>query len=377
MESNDGTCPAHDRIARDNRLTERLVIPYLLERQVLNARAIVDGDAEVINMSRRNLNLRVQTTGHHDYLVKKGIGAERGETVRREAEFLMTTATGLEDRVLKQHLPQVRDWNAGDRILVFNLAAGTHSLAEHHLRTGRCASGIARQVGTVLRRLHRWHPDTTDLINNVIVDRGPPGVLTIHRPDIRMFEDMSGSGLDIIKIVQETPGLCRGFDDLRSTWRSSHVIHGDLKWDNVVLAPNSDGKRGFQVQLIDWESVQLGDPLWDAASFLSQYLDTWIASIPGVDSSPQSQASAASMPLERLRPAMRHFWDGYSRGRRDRVVALERTVRYAAARLVQFAIEADQHSAMLSATSVIRLQVAHNMLERPLSAATSLLGLPV
>ncbi len=56
---------------------------------------------------------------------------------------------------------------------------------------------------------------------------------------------------------------------------------------------------------------------------------------------------------------------------------VERVVKYAAARLIQFAIEADQQSAILSATGVVRLQVANNMMQRPVAAARSLLGLAI
>jgi hypothetical protein len=365
--------------AGTDRLTERMVVPFLVERGLLDTLAIVDGDLEVVNMSRRNVNFRVTTTHEPSYFVKQAVGTDRIGTIGREAAFLMAAACAAGYSGMRSYLPSVVAWDQERHILVFNLEPDTYSLAEHHLRTRRHTSGLARQVAIALRQLHRWRPDADESIHDACTNHEPPPILSIHRPDLRVFEHMSGSGLENNKNLQETPNITPRFDAMRRAWRPWSILHGDMKWDNVVLLPKPDGKSGFQVQLVDWEMVQLGDPLWDAASFLAQYLDAWIASIPVAGNSPR--AAAASTPLSRIQPAMRQFWEVYTRGipatTTDRTLALERIVGYASARLVQFAIEADQQSAVLSASGVVRLQVAHNMMQRPLEAASSLLGLAV
>ena len=366
-------------LKKGNLLNARTIVPFLVDRVLLDARAIVEGDVEVVNMSRRNLNFHVKTTVGPNYLVKQGVDFERIESIEREAAFLQNAADPLGDDLVRSQLPTVRLWDADHNVLVFLLASETHSFAEHHLRTGQISSGLASQAGTALGQLHRRGSKDLRLPVNLYLSCDPPPVLSLHRPDVRVFEHLSGSGLEVIKILQQAPVLCAGFDELLREWKSSSIIHCDMKWDNVVLVPKADGKRGFQVQLVDWEMVQFGDPLWDAASFLAQYLDVWIGSIPIAASAPQ--ANAARIPLERLQPATRLFWKAYypnaKRGVESDAEVIERVVNYAAARLVQFAIEADQQSAVLSATGVLRLQVAHNMMQRPLAAARSLLGLTV
>ena len=362
-----------------NRVTDRTVVPYLVDRGFLDTCAIVDGDVEVINMSRRNVSFRVLTTHGHDFLVKQGVGAERATSVGQEALFLTESKIlGMEGP--QRHLPMVRAWDAERRILVFGLVPGARNLAEHQHRTRCWSRGLAGQIGLALRELHHWQISQNDSLEAVLARSQPPAVLSIHRPDVRVFELMSSSGLEIIKIVQESSVLCAALDEMKSAWQAACVIHGDMKWDNVVLLPRRDGKRGYEVQLVDWEMVQLGDPLWDVASFLSHYLDAWISSIPLTEVSPESQVSAATIPIERLQPAMRRFWECYCgsamhQENNDGLHMMERVVAYAAARLIQFAIEVDQQQAILSASSVVRLQVAHNMVQRPFVATTSLLGL--
>jgi hypothetical protein len=76
---------------------------------------------------------------------------------------------------------------------------------------------------------------------------------------------------------------------------------------------------------------------------------------------------------------MQRFWDSYTHrvGLKgiDRVLAQNRLVSNAAARLIQSAVQAEQQHAHLSTTSVLRLQVAQNMLRHPSQAAGTLMGL--
>ena len=365
-----------DTLTRNERLSDRSVVPYLLERGLLDSRSVVDGEISVFNVSRRNVCFRVTTSCGPHYFVKQGIGAERADSVEREAEFL-AHATGL----LERYLPVVRDWNQSRRILVLDLIPEARSLADHHRRIGRASVDAARQVGRAVRDLHRCHVDASSTIHEKLATQHPPGVFTIHWPNLRVFDDMSGSGLKIVKIVQAAPDLCATLDGLLQHWQPTSVIHADVKWDNVVLNPVPGGRHRFRAQIVDWEMVRLGDPLWDVGSFLSQYLDAWIAFMPATARSPQEQVRSAGIPLSTLQPATRAFWESYSTETiarpAERAAAIEMLMKYVAARLIQFAVEAEQKSAVLSATSVLRLQVAQNITQRPLAAATSLLGLTV
>jgi Ser/Thr protein kinase RdoA (MazF antagonist) len=357
------------------RLTERSVIAYLIDRGLLNPQSIVHGDVKVVTESRRNLNFRVTTTLAKNYFVKQGLGDDRSLTVGREGAFLEFARDAQQTSRLRRYLPRVADWNAEQKILVLHLAQEARNLADHHHRSGRWSAGLAREVGTALTRLHRRKPFPCETFPAAALDRRPPWVLSIHRPDLRIFDDLSGSGIALVKLVQGAPQLCSALDLLRLSWQPSALIHGDLTWGNVIV--HGDGRH--HVQLVDWEFVQLGDPLWDAGSFLSQYLNAWIVSIPMVGSPPHAQTDAARVPIQQLQPAMKRFWESYAHGAHleglDRAVARDRVVRYAAARLVQTALEADQHLALSSTTGVLRLQVAQNMLQHPTQAATTLMGL--
>jgi thiamine kinase-like enzyme len=57
---------------------------------------------------------------------------------------------------------------------------------------------------------------------------------------------------------------------LAKAWNESHIIHGDLHWQNLLVA-NADSETP-ELRMIDWEFAALGDPFWDVATLLSDYL---------------------------------------------------------------------------------------------------------
>jgi hypothetical protein len=82
-----------------------------------------------------------------------------------------------------------------------------------------------------------------------------------------------------------------------------------------------------------------------------------------------------------MQPAIRSFWRAYVKrrgtGPGESRELLRRAVRYAAARLIQSALEQMQLRSRLTGNVVCVLQVSLNILQRPEEALTLLLGLPL
>jgi aminoglycoside phosphotransferase (APT) family kinase protein len=54
---------------------------------------------------------------------------------------------------------------------------------------------------------------------------------------------------------------------------ASCVIHGDFRFDNVVLAPAAKGDELRVVGVLDWEMATIGDPLMDLGSSLAYWVE--------------------------------------------------------------------------------------------------------
>ena len=80
-----------------------------------------------------------------------------------------------------------------------------------------------------------------------------------------------------------------------STWSSTAVIHGDIRWDNWLYLPSPPGAP--ELRLVDWETACPGDPMWDVGSALASYLWVWVRSVPWAPGLDERMARFARHPL--------------------------------------------------------------------------------
>ncbi|MEA2139197.1 MAG: hypothetical protein QOG56_2347 [Solirubrobacteraceae bacterium] len=351
------------------------VVGYLLERGLLDAASVVDGGVVVRDASSRNRNYIVERRDGPGFVLKQGIGPLAVATVQHEGHvYALLTA---DDNGLASWLAPFHGYDPERGVLALGLVADGSDLRAHQLRTGDFAADVAAALGRALGSLHR----RTALSRPATEPQRAPWVLSLHRPDLSVFRDASAAGIELIKIVQRAAGFAEQLDALREGWLVAALVHHDVKWDNCIVYERGPSARTSGLKLIDWESADHGDPSWDIGSALSHYLSFWLFSIPVTGTTPPARfPQLAEHPLERMQPAMSACWHAYA-GELDLTGAdveerLERTVRYAASRLVQTAFEAAQMSDQLTSPLVLHLQLALNMLKRPREAAVHLLGLP-
>jgi len=357
-------------------LAQSDVATYLLDRGLLNAAAIVDGDVTVRDASSRNRNFKVESSHGPSYLLKQGLGPEAVATVAHEA--------GVYDYLSKKgrvhpYLPVFHGYDAERQVLVLELMRNGTDLRTYHQRSGPFGVGLAESLGRALGALHRATTFTDDAKP---APEQAPFALSLHRPDSRIFRDLSATSIELIKMIQHAPSLTKRLDSLRAAWSPSAVIHQDVKWDNVIVFTTSGSRGRTGLKLVDWEGAVNGDPCWDIGSAFSHYLSTWLFSIPITGQSPPEDfPKLAKYPLEKMQPAIRRCWLSYVAAvRADSAAArhrLLRSVEYSGARLVQTAFEMSQVSMELNGAIVLHLQLAQNMLDRTPEAAVQLLGLPL
>lgn len=356
-------------------LAQSEVVGYLLDRGLLSTESIVDGDLVVRDASSRNRNFKVERRRAVSYLVKQGIGPNGVATVAHEAAVYRVLA-GV-GAAVEGHLPRFYGYDQAEQVLILELVRNSEGLASYHLRLGRFPSGVAAALGDALGALHRltWRGSNSGTPASL-----PPWILSVHRPDLSVFRDSSAATIELIKIVQQSADFCSHLDQLQNEWHAQALIHQDVKWDNVIVFAPARGQVR-RVKLIDWESAVYGDPCWDAGSVFSSYLSFWLSSIPVTGRNPPERfAELARYPLSKMQAGMRSSWHAYvGQLGLDGLTAnrwLLRTVRFAAARLLQAAVEASQMTDRLTGSSVLHAQLSLNMLERPRETAVHLLGIP-
>jgi aminoglycoside phosphotransferase (APT) family kinase protein len=193
---------------------------------------------------------------------------------------------------------------------------------------------------------------------------------------------MSAAAINLTEVLQSSDEICAALDAMLASWSPGSTIHGDVRWDNCLTFCEADSDRWSGLQLIDWELAAAGDPALDIGAFFGEYLRAWLQSIPIVDArEPEHLLAHARMPLGRMRPALRVFWDTYGRHRRCSAAelgcTLRRATRFAAVRLLSAALEEAQTLVELRPSVLYLVPLGRNILVRPDEASAQLLGLGV
>jgi hypothetical protein len=186
------------------------------------------------------------------------------------------------------------------------------------------APGLIDGFAAVLARLHAVALPASCAVPPVL-----PWVLAEDSQDrdanvAELFPEPAGRD-DILRMVVRSARL----------WQGGALIHGDAKLDNgLVVGRAADGVA--DVRLVDWELGGLGDPAWDLATALQEFMILALTS------------AAGPVPVDAMLggPAGRAMAQLHQRYLRDRALqtaeaeALEQRVSvFVAARMVQSAFE--------------------------------------
>jgi aminoglycoside phosphotransferase (APT) family kinase protein len=303
--------------------------------------------------------------------------------VAHEARVYQFLQARVEAQRLHRYLPYCYGYDPHTGVLILELLRDAESLSALYRRRGRFSMTLAAAIGNGLGALHRlpWHKEEEAGHDRELLAH-PPWVLSIHRPHLSMFREISGANVRLIELIQNSPEFCQLLDKLRQGWQRNTLIHHDIKGENLVVFAPSNSKRKTRIALVDWESARIGDASWDAASIFSDYLSFWLLSIPITGEAPPERfLELARYPLEDMQPAIRAYWHSYIRQMEfDEATAhqaLLRSVQYSAARLVQTGYEQMQMSRQLTGNIIGLLQLSLNILQRPLEASVHLLGIPL
>jgi Phosphotransferase enzyme family len=365
-------------------LTVDTVVPYLLERDLVSAADIVEGDLEVVDVSRRNENLKVIRKRGMSYVLKQaGTGEPATDTtIRCEASLYGYLQVARSAARLRTFLPRYCGWDEDRCLLVLELVEG-RPLWRHYGATvapdfpADSAAPLGEALG-IVHHFFRQAAHAPDWMS--VLHAAPPWILSAHRPTPEVFSRLSPANLQLLSLLQKESVLVSGLDGLQRDWAPDTLIHNDLKGDNVLVA--SDGEDRASIRIIDWELVQIGDAAWDVGAVLRDFLDYWLLSVPlSGDLTAEQMLDDAKIPLAKLHPAARAFWTGYCSaahmGRGSHGAFLLRSLRFAAGRLAQGAYELSSGTANPSNFAIALLQLAANIMANPEEASLTLFGIPV
>lgn len=354
----------------------------LIAHGLITSASIINGDLSITSVARRNYNLRVERSDGVSYLIKQPTDLTGRFSLSYEATFYSYCNTEPHAGAIKSFLPSLVYFDPNTVMLVLELYRDAKNLRDYHQYSdpsGFPTLGI-KALGSALGALHSTF-STGELAHNESMSwlrRGVPWIMEVHRPTPEVLATLSAANYQTLRILQTQAPINSQLDALRTLWTPMTVIHGDIKSDNFLIEHPSDGSLPT-TRLVDWETVQYGDPAWDIAGVLQDCVILWINSFPAGLLSVDALVDAERCSLAAIHPLLRAFWRSYRQtaesSARGFATILQRAVRYSAARLIQSAYEMCATANALPPASVLLLQLSSNILSSPETAQVQVYGL--
>ena len=190
------------------------VATYLIDRNLISARAVVDGGFRVVDVSRLN-RVFVVTAERERGFVLKSAGEAGDAGVAREAAVLERLWSIAESGELALALPTLRSYDSDERVLILGAEPNARDLRRHHAR-GRFSCTLARGAGRALALLHSI-PSTA--LSGVQQRGDPTSWMRVHEPDLESIHAMSSAAEELTRIIQGSDDLCSALDELVGSWQ--------------------------------------------------------------------------------------------------------------------------------------------------------------
>ena len=325
---------------------------YLLERRFVFPSEIVSGDFHVHSCSRRNRNFSVQSAGRHYFVKQAGkwtAGARTG--IETEAILYHGTCANDEFHFLRDHVPSCHSYDPAASVLILDYLQDHCALDDF---SRRFSPSIAIQSGRTLAILHA---NTTAESFRNDASQSPPWIFNVEAFDEQTMPEVSEGRRAFVQMLRRHPEFADLLKDMSSEWRPQCLIHGDFKLPNVLYC-----EQKYELRIVDWESMQWGDPLWDIATLLQSYWNFYIR-------------QPRQFSLELIQPALCGVLQGYAETARfASSETIPKLIRFAGARMLQSAYEYLEDAERLDAPAVRLMQASLNVMEQPAHAAELFLG---
>ena len=78
--------------------------------------------------------------------------------------------------------------------------------------------------------------------------------------------------MKLLKIIQKDQKIYDLLEGIVSSLDLQTLIHGDIKFDNIIIASSKKNTKSVNKILItDWEMATIGDPAWDIGSIFQDF----------------------------------------------------------------------------------------------------------
>ena len=258
---------------------------YLTEDDIMSSKVIIEESELSGNQNEfRNKNFKVYLIqkGKEDglgmYFIKqpKTLQADKVSTIRTEGYFYHFINNYFSQKNILENLleyycyDQVRNMLILKYGLIGNFSqkySGAYPDGFDYKESEKKA--IIKNLGSVLKKFKSIFEKDCIREKTAYFDytlESKPALLNFYST-YRTFEENERVNKEKLEVLWST--LYEIINGISKKWVNSHLIHYDLKKENILIKEDKDD---FIPIIIDWELVGFGDPIWDLVGGLYSFL---------------------------------------------------------------------------------------------------------
>lgn len=355
------------------RLTNKNIASYLCDRGFLDIEDLINGNFVLTQSQSRNSFFHIDNGKKTGIFVKQllSMDSQNAYLMQKDATaYYLIHNSGIYKDASK-HIPQYLGYDSKNHVLVTEYFPNAKNLYEWSIANKKISINQAVMMADILGAFH--HDIGKDIQENTSLqffNRELPWILNL--PITPLVQSDA-----IYYMIQQDSFLCQQLDDLRLQWKGESLVHGDVKLVNFIAI--NEGEEEL-IKLVDWEIVNIGDPLWDVAGLIQSYLFAWVTSLTPTPEGYKVIEGQGFWEGKERNKVLLAFWQRYTKkqgwNKNMEQEAMLKTVKYVGARLLQSARELNQFTQnQLIPNASLLVQLAKNTFQSPETTAKELLGI--
>ena len=359
------------------KLSPETIYQYLHKRQLIDEEAVVKGHFMVHPVKTRNNIMKIIIEPDNSLFVKQTENDVISNGLfLREVNTLKLLKNNNEFTSIAGFVPALMDHDDENNVIVTQLFYSGQNLSEYYGLSKNFDINIARGQANILSACHTAPEKNTD---TSVFPKNVPWVLQLDQFNADQFFPGNQPATGIIKMIKDNQLLRQQIVNLAASWQTTHLIHGDIKWINFLIAEN-DGQK--VQKLIDWELADIGDPIWDVAGLLQSYIATWVLGFDNNDAHHHLLPDYMKhFELKNTQISAQAFLEEYLKLRNYPETAIPdfyiRAIQFTAARIIQTSLEGITYKISIEANHMRCIQLAFNILKNPEKALEELFNIKI
>lgn len=353
------------------RLTTKNITPYLVDKGFLSTTDLMNGDFVMNQSQSRNCIFHISLSTDSGLFVKQLVAMDALNIYLMQKDATthhLFHHTAMYES-LRAYIPAYYGYDVNQQVLVTENFTNAVNLLESYMASNQLSTTDAVEVANILAHLHQDISEELPQNSSLqFYNRDVPWILRSH--------DLSFDKEVVFKLIQQDDIITSALYQLYQEWEGNTLMHGDIKFVNFLKIGSGNEAH---IKLIDWETTNIGDPLWDVAGFFQSYLSFWAMNQAELKKT-NPHVNPILWSLENCQVCMKAFWQQYvNKQNWSAEVAQQKLIKatkFTAARLLQTAKEANfSNPTQLQEHVVKTVQLAQNIFKSPIQAAADLMGI--